>query len=227
MSNLDFSVVAPPLLDVVKDARYPRAGQKGQVPDSAGVALKREYIGTERMLCSGFTTWFVNSAFQLRPGLEQWQRQIVSHPTRDSPALGGKGYGPQVAGELKCGKPVPVTKMADVEKAVSNYVLLWQVGSRDGLKGHACVTFGMRASDKGVLRLEANLAYGLDGVGIAGVGNWRELRTLSRDALRDRVMQGALPSLQRLLGNQQILVCALNFQPGSQWAWLGLTNNPE
>ncbi len=193
------------LLPDAREGRYILRG--AQMPSQPnGRKLPSKVMGTERINCTNFTVWLVPHAmgFELsRDDYAAWQ----NFGGTDVPKK--IGYGPGVCVNQGMGKKVT---LSPDELPASGSVYLIQHFKGNG--GHSWLLLDTDPDTGRILTLEATKAWGVDGVGWAGVGSLRDVPNPG-DSWRTEGVKWT----SRMKGHR-ILACRLNVSHKSLRKWL-------
>ena len=177
----------------------------GQIPEQPrGVSLKPVLVGSETINCTQFTTWVVSNTFETTFSSRQWATWQVSSDAAETGRI--PNYGPRVAVEWGIGSTRPGKGPWLVQFFTSTKTFA----------GHSMLVIDHDPETDKILTLEANLAYGLNGVGWGEIGNLRDVLNPGKD-WPTKVRQ---TWASRLASKPALHIVQLSIDPDSIQEWL-------
>ncbi len=170
-----------------------------------GVSLKSHLVGKQTINCTQFTTWIVSSTFNTRFTSSQWASWQISADAAETGQV--PNFGPRVA--LEWG-------IASTRPGEEGPWLVQYFSDPKTFKGHSLLVVAWDKETDKILTLEANKAYGLNGVGWGEIGNLRDVMCPGPD-WTDKVTQ----TWESRLGSKPALhIAQLSMEPNSIQGWL-------
>jgi hypothetical protein len=164
------------LADKEKGAKYQlQNAQLHAAPPGMEGKLNR-YIGDSTINCSMFTAYLLGHGLGGPFTSDTWGEWQLAKGATESKY---RGYGPKVVTEWGKGTLIHAgRKPSGGFPKPANGVYLIQ-SFTTWPRGHSWLAIDYDEATDKVLTLEANSGYNLNGIGFAGVGNWRDVHSLA------------------------------------------------